>query len=270
MPCTAGINRILYSIVSLDIASARAGHADWLKGVRPSFLSKEQVLDGLRVSLSKARHPILMEGALVPLQAPPSVSSSAFGSCHAPQPLMVLMARSCTFPLIVGVGGACGEHVLLCSQLLIWDNCDHLTVISCNHDLPYLEAFSSLCNALNIIAHLETQNGHPSNALSWNTMWVYLIIQLLPELLCPSVCAMAMKPENLQTQYPCWSRAKSWGVCWMLQKELNNCSGASLSESPTWQLPVTLYPSSIIAPVTLKCVAEHAFGSYLEIYLWCD
>lgn len=39
------IQRLLKAVTALDIASARAKHADWCDGVRPAFLTTQQAAE---------------------------------------------------------------------------------------------------------------------------------------------------------------------------------------------------------------------------------
>ncbi|CAD7699368.1 unnamed protein product [Ostreobium quekettii] len=78
--CASRVADIMESVASLDVVNARAEHSKWLGGVRPKFLSTEQIRDGYRACLPQARHPILMQRALPPLREPPSASDAPFAN----------------------------------------------------------------------------------------------------------------------------------------------------------------------------------------------
>lgn len=62
------------AIEKLDIACARAQHAQWLSAVRPHFsVAGTEVGTGCGMRLDGAQHPLLLEMALPALPEPPSV-----------------------------------------------------------------------------------------------------------------------------------------------------------------------------------------------------
>lgn len=69
--------QILVAIAELDIATARGRHADWLQATQPRFLSEEESSAGEGcMTISQARHPLLLGPCLSPLPVAPTASDT--------------------------------------------------------------------------------------------------------------------------------------------------------------------------------------------------
>ena len=65
------------AVAELDIASARGRHADWLQATQPRFLSEEESSAGEGcMTISQARHPLLLGPCLAPLPVAPTASDT--------------------------------------------------------------------------------------------------------------------------------------------------------------------------------------------------
>eukprot|EP00798_Chlamydomonas_sp_ICE-L_P021555 gene21555-28548_t len=64
---------LMDAVTALDVASARASHATWSRGLCPKFVSWEELSGGVSpLQLPAARHPLLLQKVLPPLPRPPS------------------------------------------------------------------------------------------------------------------------------------------------------------------------------------------------------
>jgi len=82
--CQSSLTRMFLNLESLDLAFARASHAEWMNAVKPELVDLGKCSDIFDVK--NAMHPILVEGSLPPL--PPTHGSGKNGqSCSSPSPI---------------------------------------------------------------------------------------------------------------------------------------------------------------------------------------
>ncbi|KAK9833029.1 hypothetical protein WJX74_004733 [Apatococcus lobatus] len=71
------LDQILDAIAELDIANARGRHAEWLQATQPRFLSEAECSAGQGcMTVSQARHPLLLRPCLAPLPVAPTTADT--------------------------------------------------------------------------------------------------------------------------------------------------------------------------------------------------